>query len=753
MEQPNCTFLSCWRYFILVAAGFILMFAASSAGNAQAKGQTQPPAKPRARQQAKPPQPKPEAKTPEAMLAELMQKYPGLLEEFGVLFEKLQHNLQFPPARGESRILPLLPGGTTGYAAFPNYGEVTRQALRLFHDELQQSAVLRDWWQRGDTATSGPRLEAALEKFAELSQYLGEEIVVSGATQERQAGGLLVVEIRKPGLKPFLEQLVKEYATGTKTDIRILEPPELATARDPGPGNSVLVLVRPELVAAAADVATLRRFNARLEQGSREFASTAFGKRVLQAYRGGASMLAAADLQKMVAQVPITNKQDLLTFQRSGFADMEYAVWEHKSVAGQPSSQGEVSFIAPRHGIASWLAAPAPLGSLDFVSPSAIMTATLVLKNPAEIFDDVKELSPPPNPTYAKLAQWEQAVHISLQDDLLRPLAGEITLELDSVAPPEPVWKAILRVNDPARFQGALNTMLMSMNMIPEQWREDGVVYYALPVPSGKQPTRIGYALVDGYLIVASSPAMAAEAARLHRNGRSLAKSKKFLEALPPGQPAGASGLLYQDPIAMAALQLQRMAPGLAASVAQSAGQAPPNVLCFYGSEKAIREASTSVTADAAVVLVAAAIAIPNLLRSRTAANEASAVAAIRSVSTAQVVYQSYYPEKGFAPSLEMLGPNPRSPSTTSAAHASLLDATLGCADMWCTREGYRFTITAACRQQHCGDYVIVATPLSPSSGSRNFCSTSNGIVHFKAGPPLTAPVTAVECRSWTSLQ
>src|SRR5215472_9319418 len=97
-------------------------------------------------------------------------KYPGLLAEFGGLFEKLQ-NVQFPAPRGESHLLPLLPSSTMFYAGFPNYGDVSHQMLDVLHQELQKSPVFRDWWQHGDMAAVGPKVEDALEKFSELNQY------------------------------------------------------------------------------------------------------------------------------------------------------------------------------------------------------------------------------------------------------------------------------------------------------------------------------------------------------------------------------------------------------------------------------------------------------------------------------------------------------------------------------------------------------------------------------------------------------
>src|SRR5947208_7830755 len=93
-----------------------------------------------------------------------------------------------------------------------------------------------------------------------------------------------------------------------------------------------------------------------------------------------------------------------------------------------------------------------------------------------------------------------------------------------------------------------------------------------------------------------------------------------------------------------------------------------------------------------AIILIIAAIAIPNLLRSRIAANEASAVGSIRSINTSQVTYASTYPDAGFAPALVNLGPISGT-SPTSAA-AGLLDGVLGCGTQPCAKSGYKFNVT-----------------------------------------------------------
>jgi hypothetical protein len=74
-----------------------------------------------------------DSKTPQQDWVQgLESKYPGLLNEFGRLFEKLQHDVQLPEPRGKSRLLTLLPESTMSYGAFPNYGNAANQALAVF---------------------------------------------------------------------------------------------------------------------------------------------------------------------------------------------------------------------------------------------------------------------------------------------------------------------------------------------------------------------------------------------------------------------------------------------------------------------------------------------------------------------------------------------------------------------------------------------------------------------------------------------
>src|SRR5215475_14035392 len=270
---------------------------------------------------------------------------------------------------------------------------------------------------------------------------------MSGSPKGKEPSILFIAEVRKPGLKPFLEQMIAQLPPTPKPALRILDPQGLAMAKDV-PHEQPIVLVRPDFVIASGDVATLRSFNARLTQhGADAMASTAFGQRIARAYQSGVNIVGAADLHAILNFLPEGDqpKEKQIAFERSGFSDMKYLVWQRKTVAGQDISQSELSFNGPRHGAAAWLAPPRQLGSLDFVSPKAIFALSVALENPGRIFDDIQELASAsasaskPNPL-AMAAPMAQMLGINLKDDLLSLLTGEVAFELDSTTPPAPAW-------------------------------------------------------------------------------------------------------------------------------------------------------------------------------------------------------------------------------------------------------------------------------------------------------------------------
>lgn len=128
-----------------------------------------------------------------------------------------------------------------------------------------------------------------------------------------------------------------------------------------------------------------------------------------------------------------------------------------------------------------------------------------------------------------------------------------------------------------------------------------------------------------------------------------------------------------------------------------------------------------------AVILIIVAIAIPNLIRSRMSANEASAIASLKSINTAQVTYTVMYPHLGYADTLSKLGQsaNPLDPPTP--AKSQILDWLLGCTAAVCTRSGYDFSIVPVGAPM-VTDYDSFGVPLTVGvTGMRGFCSNPAG--------------------------
>src|SRR5260221_6107653 len=268
------------------------------------------------------------------------------------------------------------------------------------------------------------------------------------------------------------------------------------------------------------------------------------------------------------------------------------------------------------------------------MSPKGKLMRTVVMANPTRIFDDYKEISGVARAAiFANPAQGEKVMKLSLRADLLACLAGEITLELDSVTPPKPEWRAILKANDPKHLEQTLSCLLKAAQFRAEELEEAGTTISTVEIPNGQRRLKIGYAIVDGYWILGSSREAVANAIHLHASGGSLANSKKFLAALPPNHTPEASALFYQDPTAMASVQLRGFFPVMAKALMAAGYERLPRLLRLYGEESAIREASRGGDFDVPAVLIVAAIAIPNLLRSKMAANESAAVGTLRTVN------------------------------------------------------------------------------------------------------------------------
>jgi type IV pilus assembly protein PilA len=159
-----------------------------------------------------------------------------------------------------------------------------------------------------------------------------------------------------------------------------------------------------------------------------------------------------------------------------------------------------------------------------------------------------------------------------------------------------------------------------------------------------------------------------------------------------------------------------------------------------------------------AIILIIAAIAIPNLLRARIAANESSSVASIRTMNTAQATYNMTFPTYGYATTIPSLGP---SAATGCAAagptqgNACLIDYVLANATTVANaKSGFYFAIGNPAGGPIWTGYTIGSAPSNFNvTGVRGFCSNEDGVIRFTAalnGAPIN---TNAACVAYTELQ
>lgn len=689
-----------------------------------------------------------------------------LMESLARLQNKLEQGVQLPEARTQSKLLPLLSPTTMACLSLPNLGDSIGQASEIFHQQLQQDPMLKEWWQT-NAGMAGLIVDDALAKLQQFSGYLGDELMISVSGNGTDTSPLILAEVRKPGLQAFLQQIVKQYAGQGNAPVVFYTPAQLlATTKQPL-HKPLMVLVRPDYMVAAADLKTLKGINTQLSHGGAGFTATPFGQRLVQAYQGSVGVLLGVNLQPVLSQIPKSGTGQS-ALDQSGFSDVKFLVIEGKYSGGILTSNTELDFAGPRHGIASWLAAPAALGGLDFVSPNAGLAAGAVLKNPADIFDEIKTLSANNSEAIQGIEQAEKELKINLRQDLFSKLTGQIVAAIDGPSTSQkPAWKVILQASDPAGLQQILKQAVAGVNTRSHtgknidlrQHSEDGLTLNFLQFNKEEKSDEIAYAVVDGYLVLAANEALLKEATAIHRSGNSIAKSDA-LHALLPKNPGGQmSAMLYEDFSRAYQSIVQQQPAELAQIIQPLLAHGQPAVISVYAEDQTIHVAAKGGAPNATAMLALTALTVPNVMQARIKANQTAAVATIRTLNTAQAAYSVDYAK--FAPDLATLGPgsseNCGAAQDISERHACLIDKSLGnpgcTSGKWCTKDAYRYMVIGACSNGSCDDYVVVAIPLvDTDTRTRSFCSISDGVVRWHAGPPLKEPISADECRQWNSL-
>ena len=533
----------------------------------------------------------------------------ALLAEFSTLREKLEA-IPTPGPRYESKILPLLAPDTILYIGIPNLGDALQQANQIFQQQLSQSKVLQDWWNKSGNSNQHPTPEELIGQIQAISQYLGNEVVITvrGSSASNEHGPILLAEVKQPGLENYLQSHLAATLSNAqgKPNLRVVDPQSLSSLATGERG--MIMLVRQNMLVVGGDAASVQQMSAQFDAGATQFAATDFGQRILNVYSQGTETLVAANLGQILNSTH-TQQHESNVLQNSGFNDIKYLI----ATRGQGSSQADnritLEFNGQRRGMASWLAAPAPVGSLDYVSANAGAAVSFVGKQPAFMLDDVFSTFGAADANFSNgLTQLDAELGLNIHDDFASALGGEMTIALDGPVLPTPSWKAIIEVNQSGALQLAIEKLVQAANREAQKSNHPGLTlnqaqvggrtFYTIQPQGAGLTTEYDYTFDDGYMIVAPSRALLVAAIETHANGTSLARSASFRALLPSDNQANFSAMLYQNLSPILKPLASQLNSGQLAMLQQLAADSKPSVMCAYGESDRIEVASSGKLLD-----------------------------------------------------------------------------------------------------------------------------------------------------------
>ncbi len=530
------------------------------------------------------------------------EKHVELLAQFAKLQRRLEQ-VQLPAPRYQSDLLGRMPTGVIFYASIPNAGQALEDANRILQEQIQQSAALREWWTHGN-AENQDKFNEMIAKIRQLSDYLGDEVVVIGfdQTSKSQDGGIAIIaDVRRSGLPEFLQT---QFSSDTER-LTVINENQLASLPDRSHGP--VALIRDSVVIFSGSRDTLSRVNQQLASGAPALTNTDFGRTIADAYTRGAGFFFAADLQRLMNDHPrratARNAKSSAGMNRSGFADMKYLMVEHRELQGVPENRMVLDFSQQRRGVASWLAAPAPMGSLEFVSRNASIAFAFLAKEPEQILDDILSMDSNHAKSDREMAEAEQKLNLRIREDLVAHFGGDAVFALDGPVLPTPSWKLVIEVHDAPglavsleKVVQAINTELQSKGKPTVQLASEevsGQRYYTLTNPE-KATEAMHFTFSNGYMIIGPTRAVVMQTLRTRMTGDSLARSAQFKSLLPKDSNANYSAIAYQNLAPVAGPLLQQFSGDQAKALQSLIADSRPSVICAWGRDNRIEAVTNS---------------------------------------------------------------------------------------------------------------------------------------------------------------
>ncbi|HYJ88524.1 MAG TPA: FecR domain-containing protein [Pyrinomonadaceae bacterium] len=505
-------------------------------------------------------------------------RYAQTLAAFASLNKELG-KVSLPGVRNSTHLLDLMPENTIVYAALPNLTSTIVESHRIMQDRINQNSVLRQWYEKKNSNERGHNVDQVMGTIREFGDYLGEEIAVSVSMDEKgdPVAPLVLAELKNSaGLQQSLEQQVAKYAGNQqgRPEIRFVADPNTATPAAVVSGKKVdelFVWIENDLFAASPKLQQLQAVTSVVRGGGQSgFTSTAFHNRIAQVYQEGAGLVVAANLERLIEKAKpellksavskdakTSAEQSESALKQLGILNLKYFVLDQKKANGKTQTQATVSFSESQRGIPSWLAAPAPMGSLEYISPDANVVAGFVVKDPVRLVDDLLGVIETVSPDLRKNLDKQMAERgVDIRKDIAAPLGGEFAFAIDGPILPTPAWKMVFEVNDSQHLQETLERIVGEVNKEAAKFGKSGLVwdraeiggrpYYTLK-SSDFGLLEVNYTYVNGYVVMGPSRAMVERSVRAQDQGYTLLRSSRFTAGLPADGNANFSAIFYHN--------------------------------------------------------------------------------------------------------------------------------------------------------------------------------------------------------------
>ncbi len=543
-------------------------------------------------------------------------RYVEMLAELAAIGRAIEEQVERPGLRYTSALAEIAPASTAAYLAGPNLSGQVAEGYAVFREQLADSPVLAAWW--AENADAEADIDRVITAVRDFGGYLGDEVVVAFLPDGPgfEGGPVVLAEVVEAGFPAHLEQEAArlEAEAGHPVLVPVADPYDAPATEGllVWPGDGVMIAApTPALLAAAAAAA---------DGSAPALPGTALHARLAAAYQNGVEWLFAGDFQSFTAAMA-GDSSDSEDAQRLGFADLEFVVVEHRGapgsgLGGPAQTSAELSFSGPRRGVVAWLAEPAPMGSLEYVSPDAAAAFAVVTEDPAAMLEEILGWSiAEEQDAEGDLERLETELGFDPRD-VAAALGGEVAFAIDGPLLPEPSWKLIVEVIDPALLQSSFEAVVARIAAEAAEEGEPTPVTLEPGDPlAGLASWRIAgadlpaaeahYVYADGYLVAAPSRALLARALDQRASGLSLPASARFRELVPADGNANFSGVFYQHlgpalaPVLAAAGEVggavaEGADPAEIQALADLAAETEPTLAVAYGEERTIRISAAS---------------------------------------------------------------------------------------------------------------------------------------------------------------